>query len=216
MHATSAGVKSKRKRMSWTTDDFDTAKIMRVRSPPLNRTSTYPPDLIPDQSDEDQNMDLDEDAVAESSDAGAAIRFGASGSGGFGFGPGMQEDLDEEEEVEMEDGMGAVRAQSRTTFYPSLTLHPNPHHFSQKPPGPWTAQSFSTSLKPPSSAKGLLQPTVQTPAWNANEVEKARTVHGSQCKSIPKLVLSDYPDPVTGNRSMWTVCGDCGACEMAE
>lgn len=113
-------------------------------------------------------------------------------------------------------------------IYPSLTPHPNPHHFSNlsqtsslRPKSPLSAQTYSTSLRAPSSphlgsSRGLLQPTMSAPlAHNATDVERARAVHGPQCKSIPKLTLSQYPDPVTGKRSMWSQCGDCGAIERS-
>lgn len=67
-----------------------------------------------------------------------------------------------------------------------------------------------------SSHVGILQPSAAEPlAFGASEVEKARAQHGPQCKSIPKLVLSPYPDPVTGTTSMWAMCGDCGAVERS-
>ena len=100
---------------------------------------------------------------------------------------------------------------------PSLTPHPNPHHFSHNPPkpSPWSAQPFSTTLRSP-PARGLLQPSVSGPLGeNATDVERARAQHGPGCQTIPKLVLSQYPDPVTGEKTMWTVCESCGACEPA-
>jgi len=51
---------------------------------------------------------------------------------------------------------------------------------------------------------------------NASEIEKARSQHGPQCKSIPKLQLSQYPDPQTGKHSMWTWCTDCGTVEKTQ
>ena len=67
-----------------------------------------------------------------------------------------------------------------------------------------------------SSHVGILQPSASDPLqFGASEVEKARAQHGPQCKSIPKLVLSPYPDPVTGSQSMWTMCRDCGAVERS-
>ncbi|KAL7411874.1 hypothetical protein BDY24DRAFT_371217 [Mrakia frigida] len=38
---------------------------------------------------------------------------------------------------------------------------------------------------------------------------KAGQLHGSQCTSIPRVVLS-HPLP-SGERSLWSVCQDCGA-----
>lgn len=35
-----------------------------------------------------------------------------------------------------------------------------------------------------------------------------------QCSTIPKLMLSDHADPITGKRSMWTFCESCGSCDM--
>lgn len=35
-----------------------------------------------------------------------------------------------------------------------------------------------------------------------------------QCSTIPRLMLSDHADPVTGKRSMWTFCDSCGSCDM--
>lgn len=122
-------------------------------------------------------------------------------------------------------------------LYPSLTPHPHPHHITNKIPfsstlgfggkrstSPLSVQPFSSGLRGPATnsalatgaRSGVFQPTISAPLGaNATEVERARAVHGPQCKSIPKLKMSDYPDPATGERSMWTVCGDCGSCERA-
>jgi hypothetical protein len=63
---------------------------------------------------------------------------------------------------------------------------------------------------------GIMQPSASAPlGFDATEVEKARAQHGPQCTSIPKLVLSPYPDPVTGSQSMWAMCRDCGAVERS-
>ncbi|KAK8864302.1 hypothetical protein IAR55_001549 [Kwoniella newhampshirensis] len=165
---------------------------------------------------------------------GGSYMYESSGTGGFGFGPGAEED-----EMEMMDDMGAGQMKS---LYPSLTPHPNPNHFSNKgyqstltahphshttnpnfsaasgrPTSPLAAQPFSTSLAAPGQARGIFQPSHSAPLPpNATEVDKARAQHGPWCKSIPRLVLSEYPDAVTGQRSMWSICGDCGACERAE
>ncbi|WVR07137.1 hypothetical protein IAU60_004178 [Kwoniella sp. DSM 27419] len=158
----------------------------------------------------------------EESDRGMqGYMFASGGSGGFGFGPGAEED-----ELEMMDDMGASTIKSSYPGnYSSLTPHPNPNHFSNphyqsgqniRASSPLAAQAFSTGLPAP-APRGLMQPASAGPvAFNASDVEKARNQHGPGCKSIPKLVMSDYPDPVTGNRSMWSICGDCGACEMAQ
>ncbi|WWD17401.1 hypothetical protein CI109_101842 [Kwoniella shandongensis] len=167
--------------------------------------------------------------------------YESGGSGGFGFGPGAEED-----EMEMMDDMGSSQMKSAypdLPLYPSITPHPNPNHFSNKgfqstltahphshttnpnfaaasgrPTSPLAAQPFSTSLAAPGQQiRGILQPTASAPLPpNATEVDKARAQHGPWCKSIPRLVLSDYPDAATGQRSMWSICGDCGACERAE
>jgi hypothetical protein len=122
------------------------------------------------------------------------------------------------------------------SVYPSLTPHPHPSHFTNLPPytsrtassasslplahnrpaSPWSAQPYSTTLRAPIPIRGLLQPALATPvSADASDIEKARAQHGSQCKSIPKLVMSLHPDPITGEKSMWSICGDCGACEKA-
>lgn len=105
--------------------------------------------------------------------------------------------------------------------YPSFTPHTNPHHFSNltssgtiRPKSPLSAQAFSTSLRAP-RAPGLLQPTVAAPLGaDATDVERARAQHGPQCRSIPKLVMSQYPDE-SGKRSLWSQCVDCGATERS-
>jgi hypothetical protein len=69
---------------------------------------------------------------------------------------------------------------------------------------------------PPQPTLGLMQPTVHAPLpEGASEIDRARAQHGPQCRSIPKLVLSPYPDAVTGKQSMWTMCPDCGAVERS-
>lgn len=105
--------------------------------------------------------------------------------------------------------------------YPSLVPHPNPNHFSNIPPytsmptSPFSAQAFSTSLSAP-APRGLMQPS-QSAALraDASDVEKARAQHGPWCKSIPRLVMSNYADPMTGQKSMYTMCQDCGMVEKA-
>lgn len=115
-------------------------------------------------------------------------------------------------------------------LYPSLTPHPNPNHITNQPrssthhsnplarsTSPLSVQAFSSGLRGPSQAtRGVFQPTISGPLGaDATDVERARAVHGPQCKSIPKLMLSQYADPATGEKSLWTVCGDCGSCERA-
>ncbi|WVQ72605.1 hypothetical protein IAR50_002163 [Cryptococcus sp. DSM 104548] len=225
-----AGFKSKRKRMSCGEEEETGYKQMRVRSPTMQYN--YPvPDLVADHStnvsDDDQAMDMDQDTdmdMADSSSAvgpsspvehytqGGSYAYETGGSGGFGFGPGAEEDGFDE--LEMMDDMGA----KHTKNYPSLTPHPNPHHFSNQGAGmrgtsPLAAQAFSTGLPAPPS-RGIYQPTVSGPLdANATDVDRARSSHGPWCKSIPKLIMSEYPG-ADGKRSMWTVCSDCGACEQ--
>lgn len=185
------------------------------------------PDLIPDSlhsasaSDSDRmdnDMDFDMD---DTSDAGAAreptivdpqyqYSYSEGGSGGFGFGPGADED-----ELSSDDGKGVP------SLYPSLTPHPNPHHFSNAATGAWAAQTTAAAAAaaPRTSwmtRAGLIQPTPAMPLGpDATAVDHARNQHGPGCTSIPKLRMSDYPDPATGTRSLWAVCQDCGAVERA-
>lgn len=107
-------------------------------------------------------------------------------------------------------------------------------------------QAFSTDLQPPPTRVGLMQPFVHSQDGAggmvtdgvAGEVMKARSAHGyahfpsntscdvltvyyqffrrPHCKTIPRLVLSDHPDPNTGKRSMWTMCSNCGSVEMVQ
>ncbi|WWC70341.1 uncharacterized protein I206_104291 [Kwoniella pini CBS 10737] len=240
----SSSFKVKRKRMSWGMDDEEASKHMRVRSPTF-QNSYQLPDLMTDHSnsasDDDQmmdtDMDMDNDCNMAMGHSGLNAHqedhknttdhyvYSSGGSGGFLFGPGAEED--EFDEMEMMDNMGS----SQFKGYPSLTPHPNPHHFSNaslsshaqysatngnfRPTSPLAAQAFSQSL--PAPGRGLMQPAYNGPLpTNASEVEKARNSHGPHCKSIPKLIMSEYPDATTGRRSMWSVCGDCGACEMTQ
>ncbi|WVQ80626.1 hypothetical protein IAT38_002731 [Cryptococcus sp. DSM 104549] len=247
-------MKPKRKRMSWGADEEESgAKHARVRSPVLNHQSSFPlPDLMPDHSNSasdddhmmDQDMDMDMGSGMGMPDSSSAVgppspvdrynsgayMYESGGSGGFGFGPGAEEDEFESDMSDDNMGGGSMKT------YPSLTPHPNPHHFSNggslsshvhphstngnfyngRATSPLAAQQFSTTLQAPGSARGIFQPTMSQPLpQGASEVEKARAQHGPWCKSIPKLVMSDYPD-ASGNRSMWTMCGDCGAVEMAQ
>lgn len=222
--------KPKRKRMSWGAEEEENgAKHMRMRSPTFNHAGYPLPELVADHSnnasDDDQVMDMDQDMPDSSSAIGPpspaegyaqdSYSYGAGGSGGFGFGPGAEED---EFEMDMMDDMGTIQMRN----YPSLTPHPNPHHFSN--PGndtnlrgtsPLAAQPFSTTLPAP-PARGIFQPTVSGPLTpGASDIEKARSQHGPWCQSIPKLIMSEYPD-ASGRRSMWTVCSDCGACEKTQ
>ncbi|ORY34081.1 hypothetical protein BCR39DRAFT_518387 [Naematelia encephala] len=231
-HASGSSFKTKRKYVDDEEQndlDQDKGKQMRMCSPPpFHRNTTFPPpDLMADHSasasDEDQAMDMDMDGDRDEvehdgygpgntspsiRDGEALYTFGGGGSGGFGFGPGAEEDEDMEEA-------------NIKSMYPSLTPHPNPNHFSNHPShspnSPWSAQPFTTSLRPVASPiRGVIQPSIAAPLpENASEIEKARATHGPQCKSIPKLVVSPYPDAVTGERSMWSVCQDCGAAERA-
>ncbi|WWC89428.1 uncharacterized protein L201_004352 [Kwoniella dendrophila CBS 6074] len=251
----SSAFKVKRKRMSWGMDDEEVSKHMRVRSPTL-QNSYQLPELMTDHSnsasDDDMNMDtdmdMDNDCNMAMGNSGLNAHhsnqnqhdqqsnrdnyvYSSGGSGGFLFGPGAEED-----EFEYEDEMDMGATNQMKNGYPSLTPHPNPHHFSNhnqslsshsnysksntnfRSNSPLAAQAFSQSLPGPNSSKGLLQPTYnnQPLPINASEIEKARNLHGPNCKSIPKLIMSEYPDPQTGRRSMWSICNDCGACEMAQ
>lgn len=170
--------------------------------------------------------------VSDSRSQGMGYAFGASGSGGFGFGPGAMEDEDDEgsetsgKGKSFHDYLRCLKADEVANYpfqpYPSLTPHTNPHHFSNlsgvnpsllRPKSPLSAQAFSTTLRAPRTP-GLLQPATAGPlAPGASDIERARAQHGPQCRSIPKLVLSQYPDPGTGERSLWSQCGDCGAVE---
>ncbi|TYJ56992.1 hypothetical protein B9479_002271 [Cryptococcus floricola] len=224
-----AGFKSKRKRMSWGAEEEESgSKHMRVRSPTMQYSNYAVPDLVADHSnnasDDDQVMDMDQDMdMADSSSAvgpsspvdnysQGSYAYESGGSGGFGFGPGAEEDGFDD--LEMVDDMGA----KYTKNFPSLTPHPNPHHFSNQGTGmrgtsPLAAQAFSTGLPAPPT-RGVYQPTASAPlAANATDIDRARSQHGPWCKSIPKLIMSEYPG-ANGKRSMWTVCSDCGACEQ--
>lgn len=180
----------------------------------------------------DEGMDDGHDGRGQS----MGYAFGSSGSGGFGFGPGAMEDDDDD----CSEGSGKGEspfsclhpklaliylATYPCAIYPSLAPHTNPHHFSNltnnnpnslRPKSPLSAQPFSTTLRAPPRTPGLLQPTIAAPLGaNATDVDRARAQHGPQCKSIPKLVMSPYPDVVTGKRSLWSQCGDCGAVELS-
>ena len=167
--------------------------------------------------------------------------YGMSGSGGIGFGPGAEEDGEMIEESLGSCNGASARVHGGQklisdsySVYPSLTPHTNPNHFSNIAPftsnttlsfgndgfaaratSPLNAQAFSTSLRGPPRA-GMMQPAANGPLpINASDVEKARSVHGPQCKSIPKLVISPHADPSTGKQSLWSQCPDCGAIERA-
>lgn len=136
--------------------------------------------------------------------------YAEGGSGGFGFGPGADED-----ELTDDDDFSS-------SFYPSMYAHPTapstappPSTYTSVSPTAWNAQSYASNLEGPKGA-GLLQPTVSAPlASDATAVERARAQHGPHCTSIPQLRMADHPNAITGERSLWTVCQDCGACEMA-
>ncbi|WVN88226.1 uncharacterized protein L203_103427 [Cryptococcus depauperatus CBS 7841] len=223
-----SGFNCKRKRKCWGAEEEEGGvKQMRVASPTLSR-QVYPlPDLVADHSnptsDDDQVMDMDQDMPDSSSIVGPpsplercaqeSYVYESGGSGGFGFGPGVEEDG---LEMDMVDDMGSHKS------YPSLTPHTSPNHFSNqngnamfRASSQLAAQPFSTGLPAP-AARGIFQPTMSNPLpLNATEVEKARAQHGPWCKSIPRLIMSKYPD-INGKRSMWTVCEDCGACEKTQ
>ncbi|CAD6583260.1 MAG: hypothetical protein TREMPRED_003513 [Tremellales sp. Tagirdzhanova-0007] len=229
---------SKRKYEVEESTDDEVDMRMRIRSPPTKRRSTFPPrDLMTDHShsasDEDQiygttGMDPAGDWPMLQDD----LVDGRAVSDGSRFRPGSGE-------LEMIQPVSR-RHQARSQYYPtvsvypSLTSHPHPCHLTKlssysspnmaesSPASPryassssWTVQPYSTSLHAPVPNRGLFQPThaAAVPS-DASATEKARAQHGPHCKSIPKLVMSQYPDPVTGEMSMWTMCGDCGACEI--
>ncbi|EIW70753.1 hypothetical protein M231_02593 [Tremella mesenterica] len=201
-------------------EDEDEPKQMRIRSPRSSNhhmSLSYTPEYMTDNSnsasdtDHDMGMDMDppssphEVVVQHESDG---YQFAESGTGGFGFGPGADED---------EELMESSSPKKHQTL-PNLTSHQNSHHFSHIPsqPTPWAAQPYSNNLRAP-QARGLIQPTVSSPLKdNATDVERARPQHGPGCQSIPKLVLSQYPDPNTGEKTMWSLCESCGACELAQ
>lgn len=62
--------------------------------------------------------------------------------------------------------------------------------------------SDASTVSTNSTTTGLFQPS-----------QDSYTHHGPQCKSVPKIRLSGYPN-ANGERSMWTHCEDCGAIEM--
>jgi hypothetical protein len=167
------------------------------------------PDLVADASTSASTSDvMDHDMDFEMDDAEPTRQppqysYAEGGSGGFMFGPGADEMSDDS------DGKG----------YPNLDIYPSQHSstFYAAPVSPqtaWSAQSFATNLAPPVSP-GLMQPTASAPlGQDATPVELARSQHGPHCTSIPKLKMSDYPDP-SGGRSLWAVCPDCGAMERA-
>jgi hypothetical protein len=169
------------------------------------------PDLVADASTSASTSDvMDHDMDFEMDDAEPTRQppqysYAEGGSGGFMFGPGA----DEDEMSDDSDGKG----------YPNLDIYPSQHSstFYAAPVSPqtaWSAQSFATNLAPPVSP-GLMQPTASAPlGQDATPVELARSQHGPHCISIPKLKMSDYPDP-SGGRSLWAVCPDCGAMERA-
>ncbi|ORX36779.1 hypothetical protein BD324DRAFT_656613 [Kockovaella imperatae] len=201
------------------------------------------PDHSNSASDDDIAMDQDQgmeslESPNEMDRDGCGIAMGrnyayeSGGSGGFGFGPGAEED-----DVMEEASSG--HSTNYPTVYPSLTPHPNPNHFSNLPPytnsasfntytappenavsftvrpkSPLSAQAFSTTLAPPSRSAGLLQPTINAPLGpDATAIERVRAAHGPQCKSIPRLTVSPYPDPITGSQTMYSMCPDCGTIE---
>ena len=178
-------------------------------------------------SDEDQTIDRDGDVDQamelpmfsdDPIDRQAAMGYGAVGNGGFGFGPGAEEDETVAEVMKLHPRPSHFTDTpvflSTTHETPSSPSSPSPAY--KRPRSPWSAQPFSTTLRAPTPVCGLLQPTLTMPvSSSASDIEKARAQHGPQCKSIPKLVMSQHPDPITGEMSMWSICGDCGACEKA-
>jgi hypothetical protein len=119
--------------------------------------------------------------------------------------------------------------------FPSLTPHTNPNHFSNiapytsnmpmsfdnpnafRPSSPLSAQPFAQTLRAPTMMNvGLIQPALAEPVpWDASAIERARAVHGPNCKSIPKLVISPHANPSTGKQSLYSMCPDCGSVEQA-
>lgn len=169
------------------------------------------PDLISDMStsasaSESSGMDFEMDEPTEPTEANYS--YSAGGTGGFFFGPGAEEDEMSDEEVEKE--YPEYQYQNPTTDYftvPSTTNNSVP----VTPISPWSAQPYATNLPAPA---GIMQPAVTVLAEDATPTERARATHGSQCTSIPKLRMSDYPD-ASGERSLWAMCPDCGAMERA-
>ncbi|KAL7421731.1 hypothetical protein Q5752_003502 [Cryptotrichosporon argae] len=238
--ASGSGTKPKRKRAASAECEDPGVKCVR-HAPHFDRRTTFPlhqrvPDLIDHTSsgseatDTDADIDMDGPMPMPMSASGPAPAYSQSspirpsfecsgGSGGFAFGPGAEEDMSDDEPSWSMVANGT---------YPSLIAHTNPHHFSNLPSvhattpaygsSPWHAQPYATTLPAPAPASnGLMQPApaVQLP-FGASDVDRARNTHGPHCPGIPKLTLSDYPDPATGQRSMWTTCPSCGACERAQ
>ena len=192
--------------VSYFPPSFDAHLHQYIRSPPLKRRATFP---VP-QAQPDDDMAMDEDPISHNptqevvpeqpqhDDRGFVPRYdyeyGMSGSGGIGFGPGAEEDEDMSEET-----MGASHSPISAQPYSSTLAPP---------------QQYASSAMPGSS--GVFQPSAAGPLpIGASEIEKARASHGPQCKSIPKLVVSPYPNPLTGKQAMYTMCPDCGSCEQA-
>lgn len=198
------------------------AQHLRVLPPSVEGPNgfAFPPDLIPssatsasvsesDRMDNDMDFEMDDASYVPPQ---KQYSYAEGGSGGFGFGPGADED-----ELTDDDDFSS-------SFYPSMYAHPTNAPNTAFPssasapvsPTAWNAQPYAQNLEAPKGA-GLMQPAVSAPlADDATAVERARAQHGPHCTSIPKLRMSDYPNAITGERSLWTVCQDCGAMEMAK
>lgn len=208
------------------------SKQSRTRSPPpapLNFTSSYYNNLGQPQSGFSSPLSS---SHAGSHSNGQADVFG---NGGFITNPYTQ-DYFNNRNIEPLHSQ-AVRRLSNLSpneiegscYVPAISMPPTPGYQTDGPPNAFSAQPFSMDLQPPKATIGLMQPSFSnrgTPMDGcvtmgdssnldvAEDVAKARNVHGPHCQTIPKLVLSDYPDPTTGQRSMWTMCSSCGSVEM--
>ncbi|CAK9783759.1 hypothetical protein CC85DRAFT_306027 [Cutaneotrichosporon oleaginosum] len=222
-----AGMSTKPKRKRTFDDEPDQDEVMGLDATKHLRTLppsvegpggfAFPinmPDLVADAStsasasdvmDHDMDFEMDD---AETTRQPPQYSYAEGGSGGFMFGPGADED-----EMSDDDSKGYPNLD----IYPATAMDDNPSAFypaNVSPQTAWSAQSFATNLAPPVSP-GLMQPSPSAPLGeDATPVELARSQHGPQCTSIPKLKMSDYPDP-SGGRSLWAVCPDCGAMERA-
>lgn len=134
---------------------------------------------------------------------------------GDGNGNGNGNEMD----VDMSSGNIGVQ---RGRELPDYFSHPISTYKSESP---LAVQPFTTTLRPIEHKVGLLQPATpmegdgrgfESPGLEKEglrAVQEARNVHGAHCSTIPKLVLSEHPDPKTGERSMWSMCQSCGSCE---
>lgn len=148
----------------------------------------------------DHDMDFDMDETVEtpfSNGNDSQYCYAEGGSGGFGFGPGAEEDDMDSDEGSPKQGYAQLGV------YPQVTPYPPYSNFGQT--ASYGNGAANTGLMQPSNGMAL--------GPDASAVDRARNAHGPHCTSIPKLRMSDYPDAVTGQRSLWSVCQDCGACE---